>query len=126
MGRGKRAPRARSTWLNGSSGFIRSRRMRPIALVFGTSSAIPKSRNSFSMPLTRRWLISPMHRNVGRTSTATIGAMCCVRFPSASCMSSELRALRSSRLPTIVGDLVIGGSGSTAPSNNALERERGR
>jgi hypothetical protein len=41
-------------------------------------------------------------------------------------MSSELRALRLSPLHTIVGDPAIGGSGSTAPSNNALERARGR
>ena len=126
MGRGKRAPRARSTWLEDLSGFIRSLRMKPIALVSGTSSAIPKSHNSFSMPLTPRWLTSLMRRDGGRMSTATTGAMYCALFPSASCMSSELRALKLSRLPTIVGDPVIGESGSTAPSNNALERERGR
>ena len=126
MGRGKRALRARSTWLNGSSGFIRSRRMRPIALVSGTSSAIPKSRNSFSMPSTLRWLTSLMRRDGGRTSTATIGAMYCAPFPSVSCTSSELRVLMLSRSPTTGGDPVIGGSGSTAPSNNALERERDR
>ena len=108
MGRGKRAARARSTWLDGPSGFIRLRRMRPIVLVSGTSSAIPKSRNSLSMSLTLRWLTSPMRRDGGRASTTTIGAMYCARFPSASCMSSELRALMSSRLLTIVGDLVIG------------------